>query len=208
MSEFGSLERSEHADTALEALIDSAFESGPLSKQRAVNPSVEEYAVELRLKLHQQLLRNERTHGVWSRRLWGQAWGQATPWPFSSGAIRPPEQPSPSRVPAAAEALVAAAPRAAAPVLVQARSAMSVRLEDVADALNRSEWDFRTVAGIALDLGVPTDVVAEKLNAYPELVRWLPVTDADGAQLLVSRRHRITRKERLLRFRAYFAKSP
>jgi hypothetical protein len=80
-------------------------------------------------------------------------------------------------------------------------------LERFVDELNDPQWEFRTIEGLADELGTTPDVVEELTEAYPELVRWLPAHDEDGRQLLVASRRRATAKERYLRFRAYVSKT-
>jgi hypothetical protein len=79
-------------------------------------------------------------------------------------------------------------------------------LERLVEALNDPRWEFRTVEGLAEDLGVEPAAVEAKLDAFPEVARWLPATDDQGRKLLVAARRTPTWKERLLRARAYAAK--
>jgi hypothetical protein len=179
MSEPERSQSSQLAEKRLAELINSAFEPDPAKKTGA--PSIEET---FRAQFFERLLAAQGSH---------RGWAMYTTWS--------PTPPPRYRT---------VAPRLtpiASPAQGAAQEAPSLRLENLADALNDDRYEFRTVESLAEELSVPVDVVREKLDAYPELVRWLPLHDAQGRQLLASRRRAVSWRERLLRVRAYAAKN-
>lgn len=70
-------------------------------------------------------------------------------------------------------------------------------IEALAAALSRSGWEFRTAEGIAEDLGVAADEVAQALARHPELARRSPMTDRRGRELYAPANRPMTLRERL-----------
>lgn len=78
----------------------------------------------------------------------------------------------------------------------------SHRPEDLQAAVEDPHWDFRTVDGIAQDLGLPPSEVAEMLVDHAEIVRRSILTDRQGEPLYTARGRRPTVRERIERFRS------
>jgi hypothetical protein len=92
------------------------------------------------------------------------------------------------------------------PVAAIPEQVQTVQLEDLVRLLRSNEWEFRTVPGLAVDLGVPPSAVEHVLDEFPELVRRLPALDKDGNELLAYAGHPPSWTERMIRLRAYFGK--
>ena len=64
-------------------------------------------------------------------------------------------------------------------------------------ALQNPRWKFRTPEGIAEDLGLSPEVVAQQLAEHPEIARKSVMTDRHGRELYVAPERRPTLRERL-----------
>lgn len=72
-------------------------------------------------------------------------------------------------------------------------------------ALDDPRWKFRTIEGIAGQVGLEPEQVEELLDAHPELVRKSPLTSEEGRELFTDRDRRPSALERLERLRALLA---
>jgi hypothetical protein len=75
------------------------------------------------------------------------------------------------------------------------------------EALSDSRWDYRTVDGIADQVGVATTSVFEVLNKYSDLVRKVGMPDRKGRELYTLRSRPETPSEKLALARTFVAKS-
>jgi hypothetical protein len=84
-----------------------------------------------------------------------------------------------------------------------------VELQDqpVINALSNPKWQFRTVAGIAKETGLPEDEVVRVLAKYPRLVRHSLVPDRSGQALYTFRGRPVGLKERLSVLQVLLTKS-
>jgi hypothetical protein len=74
-------------------------------------------------------------------------------------------------------------------------------------ALADLQWDFRTIAGLSKQTGLPPNNISQILEKYPNLVRKSPVPDLDGNILYTLRSRRRTFKEFLATARDFMAGS-
>jgi hypothetical protein len=82
------------------------------------------------------------------------------------------------------------------------RPARAVDTRDcIAVALNDPRWQFRTVAGLARQCGVPVDDVEQILKGQPGLARKSVMTDRAGCRLYTAAERRIGQRERLEQIR-------
>lgn len=75
-------------------------------------------------------------------------------------------------------------------------------LEQLQEVLEDPRWEFRTLEGIAQDLALQPEDVAEILADHPEMVRQSILTDHEGQDLYTARSRRPTVRERIERFRS------
>jgi hypothetical protein len=75
-------------------------------------------------------------------------------------------------------------------------------LEDLQSAVEDPRWAFRTIDGIARDLGAAPEDVAELLTEHPEVARKSVFTDREGNELYTARDRSPTIRERIERFRS------
>jgi hypothetical protein len=107
-----------------------------------------------------------------------------------------------------APAIVEAHPPTDHPTEAAATSLIDERTGDlVGQELADPRWDFRTIPGIATSLGWSEQEVEDALDAQPEIVRWIPARDDEGHQLMTSAEREVTGRERIMRLRAFLAKS-
>jgi hypothetical protein len=76
-----------------------------------------------------------------------------------------------------------------------------VDLTAIEAAVDDPRWEFRTVEGIAEDLGLPADEVARTLDQHPEIARKSVLTDRSGRELYAAPTRRPTLRERLEQLR-------
>ena len=72
-------------------------------------------------------------------------------------------------------------------------------------ALDDPRWEFRTVEGIADEMGLQPEQVGQLLKAYPDVGRKSPLRSRDGRELYTGRRRPST-LERLERIRGLLAR--
>lgn len=88
------------------------------------------------------------------------------------------------------------------------RQAASSMVEQVVlRALQRPQWDYRTVAGIAAETGVSEESVRAVLENRPDEVRRVAVPDVQGRVLYTHRSRRPDLTERLAVLRGYLTKT-
>jgi hypothetical protein len=87
------------------------------------------------------------------------------------------------------------------------QSVRSERNDRVLQALGDPRWDFRTIAGLARELSLSEDEVAQALAQLEDQVRQAEVPDPSGRQLFTLRTKPATSLERLAKLRNFFAKS-
>ncbi len=80
-------------------------------------------------------------------------------------------------------------------------------LKRVLAALSDESWDFRTVDGICKATGFTPELVAQILEAHPEVIRISPVPDRKGRPLYTLRSRSPRFKEILASLRAFVSKS-
>jgi hypothetical protein len=73
-------------------------------------------------------------------------------------------------------------------------------------ALEDPKWDFRTVDGIARELGISPDRAREMLEHSPALARKSVMTDRQGRELFTARGRRPGMRERLEQIRWVLAR--
>jgi hypothetical protein len=76
-----------------------------------------------------------------------------------------------------------------------------VDLSAIDAAIRNPRWAFRSAEGIAEDLGVPPEVVAQRLSEHPEIARKSVMRDREGRQLYAAPERRPTLRERLEQIR-------
>lgn len=72
---------------------------------------------------------------------------------------------------------------------------------DIGAAVQNPRWKYRTAEGIAEDLGVPSEAVAQQLAEHPEIARKSVMTDRLGRALYAAPGHRPGLRERLEQIR-------
>ncbi len=68
-------------------------------------------------------------------------------------------------------------------------------------ALDDPQWEFRTVDGIAREVGLQPQQIAELLKMHPEIARKSAMTSPDGRELYTERSRRPSARERIERIR-------
>ena len=73
-------------------------------------------------------------------------------------------------------------------------------------AIEDPRWEFRSVEGLAGELGVSTEAVEQMLHGHPEIARKSALTDKQGRHLYAPRDRSPTIRERLERARWVLAR--
>jgi hypothetical protein len=76
------------------------------------------------------------------------------------------------------------------------------KLKALEDALEDPRWDFRTIEGLASDLALPSEAVAEVLRAFPKIARKSILTDHEGRNLYTASNRPLKLRERFERLRS------
>lgn len=74
-------------------------------------------------------------------------------------------------------------------------------VDAIGAAIQNPRWEFRTVEGIAEDLGLSSENVAQQLAEHPEIARKSVMTDRLGRALYAAPGSRPGLRERLEQFR-------
>ena len=72
-------------------------------------------------------------------------------------------------------------------------------------ALSNPKWDFRTLAGISRETGLPESEVRDILKKYPQWIRQSIVPDRQGRELFTLRSNSIKLLEYLAQARMFLA---
>jgi len=72
-------------------------------------------------------------------------------------------------------------------------------------ALDDPRWDFRTIDGLAAELGVQPDLIVELLARHGNIARKSILRSSDGRELYAGRTRRPTVREKLERIRSLLA---